>query len=76
MALANMRFKDQNWSHFGESSKTDGKREKKRKRKRKKMEEPRSSKKVWKLTLIMNSMRFDMDLWVCMMIILSLNLGF
>ena len=25
---------------------------------------------VWKLTLIMNSMRFGMDLWVCMMIIL------
>ena len=23
---------------------------------------------VWKLTLIMNSMRFGMDLWVCMMI--------
>ena len=31
---------------------------------------------VWKLTLIMDSMRFGMDLWVCMMIILSLNLGF
>ena len=25
---------------------------------------------VWKLTLIMNSMRFGMDLWVCMMIFL------
>ena len=37
---------------------------------RKKMEEPRSSKKVWKLTLIMNSMRFGMDLWFCMIIIL------
>ena len=23
---------------------------------------------VWKLTLVMNSMRFGMDLWVCMMI--------
>ena len=38
------------------------------------MEEPRSSQGmelwifVWKLTLIMNSMRFGMDLWVCMMI--------
>ena len=40
------------------------------------MEEPRSSQGmelwifVWKLTLIMNSMRFGMDLWVCIMIIL------
>ena len=34
------------------------------------MEEPRSSKKVWKFTLIMNSMRFGMDLWFCMIIIL------
>ena len=25
---------------------------------------------VWKLTLIMNSMSFGMDLWVCMMIVL------
>ena len=25
---------------------------------------------VWKLTFLMNSMRFGMDLWVCMMIIL------
>ena len=48
-----------------------------KKRKKKKMEEPRSSKKVWnfgflvwKPTLIMNSMRFGMYLWVCMMIIL------
>ena len=33
-------------------------------------EKKRSSKKVWKLTLIMNSMRFGMDLWFCMIIIL------
>ena len=39
--------------------------------------------KVWNfgflygtMTLIMDSMRFGMDLWVCMMITLSLNLGF
>ena len=57
------------------------KEKRKRKRKRKKMEEPRSSQGmellnlsmelwifVWKLTLIMNSMRFGMDIWVCMMI--------
>ena len=54
-----------------------------KKRKKKKMEEPRSSKKVWNfgflygtMTLIMDSMRFGMDLWVCMMITLSLNIGF
>ena len=41
------------------------------------MKEPRSSQQgmelwifVWKLTLIMDSMRFGMYLWVCMMIIL------
>ena len=56
-----------------------GEGKKKRKRKRRireeKMEEPRSSQQgmelwifVWKLTLVMNSMRFGMDLWVCMMI--------
>ena len=28
------------------------------------------AKKVWKLTLIMNSMRFGMDLWDCRMIIM------
>ena len=31
---------------------------------------------VWKQTLIMDSMRFCMYLWICMIIILSLNLGF
>ena len=49
----------------------------KKKRKRKRREEESQAKKVWnfgvfvwKLTLIMNSMRFGMDLWVFMMIIL------
>ena len=48
-----------------------GEGEKKRKRKRRRRgEEERKDKKVWKLTLIMDSMRFGMDLWFCMVIIL------
>ena len=53
------------------------KRKKKKKKKKKKRKKRRSSKPrygtlnfVWKPTLIMDSMRFGMDLWVCMMIIL------
>ena len=49
----------------------------KRKKKKKKRKKRRSSKPrygtlnfVWKPNLIMDSMRFGMDLWVCMMIIL------
>ena len=38
--------------------------------KKKRREEESQAKKVWKLTLIMNSMRFGMDLWFCMIIIL------
>ena len=69
---------------LGRRTKREGGKEEKRKRKKKKRrrEEGRSSQGmelwilVWKLTLIMDSMRFGMDFWVCMMIILSLNLGF
>ena len=65
-------------------TKREGGKEEKRKRKKKKRrrEGGRSSQGmelwvfVWKLTLIMDSMRFGMDFWVCMMIILSLNLRF
>ena len=39
--------------------------EKKKRRRREAM-----IKKVWKLTLIMDSMRFGMDLWFCIVIIL------
>ena len=58
--------------HFGRAQKRMGEGERKMKRKRRRKEEevkPRS-KKVWKLTLIMDSMRFGMDLWFCMVIIL------
>ena len=50
-----------------------------KKRKRKRREEESQTKKVWKLTLIMNSRRFGMDLWFCMIIIfpkLGVWLGF
>ena len=48
-----------------------GEGEKKRKRKRRRRgEEESQAKKVLKLTLIMDSMRFGMDLWFCMIIIL------
>ena len=63
MALANMGFKDQNWSHFG-----------KKKRRRGRGDQASQGMElwifVWKLTLIMDSMRFGMDLWFCMVIIL------
>ena len=42
--------------------------EEEEKKKRGEEEKPRS--KVWKLTLIRDSMRFGMDLWFCMVIIL------
>ena len=48
-----------------------GEGEKKRKRKRRRREEKKKGiSKVWKLNLIMDSMRFGMDLWFCMVIIL------
>ena len=48
-----------------------GKREKKRRREEEEEKEGGiKAKKVWKLTLIMNSIRFGMDLWFCMIIIL------
>ena len=55
----------------------DGRRreEEEEEEKKKRREEESQAKKVWKLTLIMDSMRFGMDLWFCMIIILP-NLGF
>ena len=43
------------------------------------MKKESQAKKVWKLTLIMNSMRFGMDPWFCRIIIfpkLGVLLGF
>ena len=44
--------------------------EKRRGRGRRRIQAKIKQAKVWKLTLIMNSRRFGMDIWVCMMIIL------
>ena len=71
-------------SNLGESLKAYGRRrrEEEEEEEEEKKRKRRSSQGMelwiigWKLTLIMNSMRFGMDLWVCMMNILSLNLGF
>ena len=78
MALANMGFKDQNWSHFGESSKTDGRsrKEEEEEEEEEKKRKRRSSKKVWKLTLIMDSMRLCMNFHAWLVSSLSPNLGF
>ena len=60
-------------SNLGESLKTYGRRrrEEEEEEEEEKKRKRRSSKKVWELTLIMNSMRFGMDLWFCMIIILT-----
>ena len=56
------------------------KREKKRGgREEEKRKKESQAKKVWKLTLIMNTMRFGMDIWFCRIIIfpkLGVLLGF
>ena len=56
MALTKHRFKDQNWSPFGERAQKrmgEGEKKKKRKRKKKKRKKREEPRKVWKLTLIM-----------------------
>ena len=55
---------------MGGTNREEGKEEKRKMKKKKRREEKRKAKKVWKLTLIMDSMRFGMDLWFCMVIIL------
>ena len=54
-----------------EKEKREGEGEEKRKRKKKKRRRGRGdqAKKVWKLTLIMNPIRFGMDLWLGRIII-------
>ena len=49
--------------------------EKKKKRKRKRRRSSSKAKKVWKLTLIMDSMRFGVDLWFSMVILLPQTYG-
>ena len=53
--------------------KREEKREEEKRKKKKRIREgeeiKQSKPKVWKLTLIMNLMRFGMDLWLCRIII-------
>ena len=71
-ALANLEFKRPIWSQIGENRM--GEREKGRRRERREEEEggfkPRSSQKVWKLTLFMNPMRLCMNFHALMVILL------
>ena len=53
MALANMGFKDQNWSHFGKEKKREGGEEEKRKRKKRRSRPTRYG-TIW----------FCMELWI------------
>ena len=84
-ALANLEFKRPIWSQIGVEP--DGRKREEERRKRKKRRGRRRAKPkrygtldfVWKLTLIMNPMRFGMDLWFCRIIIfpkLGVLLGF
>ena len=75
MALRNPCFKDQIGliCEGGPVEKKEGEKKRKKRRGRRRNQ----AKKVWnfgflvwKLTFLMNSMRFGMDLWVCMMITL------
>ena len=50
--------------------------EEKRKKKKRRREGERSSKKVWKLTLVMDSMRLCMNFHAWLVSSLSPNLGF
>ena len=66
-----------NWSHvLGEERNRRERRGKERRRGRRWRSQAKQAKVwnfgflVWKLTLIMNFMRFGMDLWFCMIIIL------
>ena len=74
MALANMGIKRPKLVSFGKKEKREEKKKDRRRGRRWRSQDQASQKGmelwifVWKLTLVMNSMRFGMELWVCMMI--------
>ena len=73
MALANMGFNDKFGLILEDQNRRERERGEQKERRRGRGRRWRSqdqANKVWKLTLIMNSMRFDMDIWFCMIIIL------
>ena len=64
----NLDFKRPNWSHLGRTG-WDKERRREEKEEEEKRKKESQAKKVWKLTLIMNPMRFGMDIWFCRIII-------
>ena len=79
MALTNPCFKDQVGLMFWGEEEPYGRRGKRRREEEEEGAKIKQAKKVWKLTLIMNPMRFGMDLWFCRIIIfpkLGVLLGF
>ena len=62
MALTNPCFKDQVGLMFWGEEEPHGRREEKRREEEDEGAKIKQAKKVWKLTLIMNPMRFGMDL--------------
>ena len=81
MALTNPCFKDQIGLICEKKTRREERRgEEEKEEKRKKGDSSQDkAKKVWKLTLSMNPMRFCMDLWLCRIIIfpkLGVLLGF
>ena len=72
MALTNPCFKDQIGLICEERTRREergGEEEKEEKRKKEEDSSQDQAKKVWKLTLIMNPIRFGMDLWLGRIII-------
>ena len=69
MALTNPRFKDQVGLMFWGEEEPYGRRGRGRREEEDEGAKIKQAKKVWKLTLIMNPMRFGMDLWLCRIII-------
>ena len=65
MALTKSGFKDQHWSHLEEGTNREERRreEEEEEEKRKKKRSQDQANKVWKLTLIMNSMRLCMNFY-------------
>ena len=78
MALENLEFKDQIGLIWRRTNRM-GRRRRRREEEEEKRKKESQAKKVWKLTVIMNPMRFGMDLWFCRIIIfpkLGVLLGF
>ena len=69
MALTKMGLKRPKLVSFWGGEQNMKEKEKRKGRGRRRRSQDQAN-KVWKLTLIMNSMRFGMDLWFCMIIIL------